>query len=180
VALIAAGIGDPGPPPTSQRAGITDPGYNQMLPRMPRVGSRGEIRPLTLDQAALEAPRHVIPREGRADLVFLVIQRDVILDLVELFPGVFFRRRSADAVGGGKLFVGSPARVRLGVMVFSPVFFLRAQVDWFRILARFCGCFVTHDWFPLMVGLLPAASCSIRCMPAAFSHGSKFRDAKGA
>lgn len=30
---------------------------DQILPRMPRDGSRGEFKPLTFDQAALEAPR---------------------------------------------------------------------------------------------------------------------------
>ena len=60
-----------------------------MPPRMPREGSRGEFNPLNFDQAAFEAPPNPVPGEGRADLVLFVVERDVVLDFVELFPRLF-------------------------------------------------------------------------------------------
>ncbi len=68
----------------------------------------------------------MVPGQCSAYLVFFVIERDVVIDLVELFPRIFARCLLAYPVDQRETLEGcSLSRVRLRLMVFSPILLFR-------------------------------------------------------
>lgn len=64
----------------------------------------------------------MLPRERLANLMLFVIEGDVVLDFIELFPRIFRRGLRANSITRRKMLKGcSLSRMRLGIMMFPPV-----------------------------------------------------------
>src|SRR5471032_188040 len=101
-----------------------------MLPRMPRarVARRNDAADLVPGSPGRRAD--VIPRQCRTRLMLLVVEREIVLDFVEMFTGVFLRRFVTDSIRGRVMLITVLApSVGLPRMIFAPVLFLGGGVD---------------------------------------------------
>ncbi len=72
----------------------------------------------------------MVPWQCFAHLVLLLIERNIVLNLVELFARIFGRCLRAYAVGRSEMLEGCAlGRVRLRLMVLPPILLFRLQID---------------------------------------------------